>query len=333
MNNVIDVDRFGAALRKSLINLENHSVLISKLDQSDQAVDIHDINSDGFGRIWHKSVIPETKWGEVVLPHYPAAWKLDISIEEASVIQVYQLAGCNYRCWFCYVDYSLLKADIKKGSYFTADELISKYEATNPKAKVIRLSGGQPDLVPEWCLWIMKALEARNLHKSTYLWIDDNLSSYYAWEYLSSADIDYMLTYKNFGRVGCIKGIDQEAFAYNTKAPKEHFDRQIDVLGKMVKTGFDMYVYLIMTVESTSNLKDRISLLLDKLQNIHPNLPLRVSPLKIKPFSPTVGRMNLDQQVSLEASQFVTLSVWNNLIGERFSKEQLMQKCYQVSIK
>lgn len=332
MNNVIDVDKFGAALRKILINSEKKSVLISRLDQSDQAADIHNINSDGFGRLWHKSIAPEKDWGEIVLPHYPASWKLGISLEEASLIQVYQLAGCNYRCWFCYVDYSLLKADLKKGSYFSANELVSKYEITNPKAKVIRLSGGQPDLVPEWCLWMMKALEYRDLHNSTYLWLDDNLSSYYAWEYLTETDSKYMLNYKNFGRVGCLKGIDPEAFTYNTKAPKDHFWRQLDVLGKLVKSGFDIYVYLVMTVENTLNLDDRLNELLDNLQEINVNLPLRVSPLKIKPFSPTIERMNDIQEASLEKSQFVVLEKWKGLIQQRFSASELEQKCYEVSI-
>ena len=50
---------------------------------------------------------------------------------------------------------------------------------------VLDLTGGQPDLVPEWILWMMCELRARGLERKVYVWSDDNLSNDYFWRFLS----------------------------------------------------------------------------------------------------------------------------------------------------
>jgi len=55
---------------------------------------------------------------------------------------------------------------------------------------MIDLSGGQPDLTPEWIPWMMEELNNRGLTDKVYLWSDDNLSNDYFWKYLSDAEID-----------------------------------------------------------------------------------------------------------------------------------------------
>jgi uncharacterized Fe-S cluster-containing radical SAM superfamily protein len=328
----IDVDEFGLRLRSILLKEDESAILISNLVDSDQATDIHNINCDGYGRIWHKSVLPEENWGEIVLPYYPAAWKLGISREEASTIQVFQSAGCNYRCWFCFVDYRLLVADIKKAKYFTCDSLANLLKKETFIPKVIRLSGGQPDLTPEWTPWMMKALINANLHETTYLWLDDNLSNDYAWRVLRDEDWDLMRSYKNFGRVGCLKGFDPSSFHFNTKAPPEHFYRQLEILKRLSTTQLDLYLYLVLTSSDISELTEKMERLLDNLQDIHPNLPLRVSPLKIKPYSPTVSRMKSLEEIAMEKNQYCALMAWQEALRKRFSPQELKLPCYEVKI-
>lgn len=329
----IPVDSFGLRLRSILLNQASQSILISDLRDSEQATDIHNINCMGYGRVWHKSVEIEENWGEIVLPYYPAAWKLGISRKEASVIQVFQSAGCNYRCWFCYVDYRLLKGDIQHAKYFTCDEMVSMLQKESYMPKVIRLSGGQPDLTPEWTIWMMKTLISKKLDDKTYLWLDDNLSNYYSWEIFNDEDWNFMLNYKNFGRVGCLKGYDHDSFHFNTKAPSEHFDRQLDILDRLVKIGLDIYVYLVLTTPHLKHLDQNLKQLVDRLQAIHPNLPLRVCPLKIKPYSPTTGRMKDSESESMQYNQYVALDKWKSILSERFTLEQLALPCYEVTIR
>lgn len=332
LERAIPVDSFGLKLRSLLLKKEEQAILISKLEDSDQAQDIHNINCNGYGRIWHKSVLPEENWGEIVLPYYPAAWKLGITREEASVIQVFQTAGCNYRCWFCYVDYHLLKADIHRASYFTCSSLVDMLLREVFIPRVLRLSGGQPDLTPEWTPWMMQALMDAGMAESTYLWLDDNLSNDYAWRFLSDADWDLMLNYTNFGRVGCLKGYDEESFHFNTKAPSDHFFRQLNVLNRLIRTGLDVYVYITLTSSHLEGVGDKMERLLDNLQGIHPNLPLRVSPLKIKPYGPTVSRMKADHEFSMEENQYRALQAWREALSHRFSAVELALPCYEVPL-
>lgn len=329
----IDVDSFGLRLRSTLLNKDEKSILLSNLLNSEQAADIHNINCNGYGRVWHKTTRPEENWGEIVLPYYPASWKLGISLEEASIIQVFQSAGCNYRCWFCFVDYRLLAADIKRAKYFTCESLVELLKKETFIPKVIRLSGGQPDLTPEWTPWMMKALIEADLDKKTYLWLDDNLSNDYAWRFLQDEDWELMKNYKNFGRVGCLKGYDPKSFHFNTKAPDEHFYRQLEILRRLVRSGLDVYVYLVLTSDDLSQVDEKMERLLDSLQDIHPNLPLRVSPLKIKPYSPTVSRMKNTEETAMIQNQYYTLNVWKETLVKRFSSDQLKLPCYQALIK
>lgn len=332
MKKAAAVDSLGLRLRSILVNQDERSVLISDLLHSQQTADIHSVNCGGYGRLWHKSSMAEESWEKFCLPYQPASWKLGVTDDKVSTVQVFQLAGCNYRCWFCYVDYALLRGDIKRAKYFTCESLVESYARETCEPKVIRLSGGQPDLVPEWVPWMMTALKGSGLDRDTYLWVDDNLSNDYAWRFLQDEDWDVILDYRNFGRVGCLKGFDRESFHFNTGAPPEHFDRQLRVLSRLVKTGLDVYVYLVLTSRGLDKVKVKMDRLLDSLQAIHPNLPLRVCPIKIIPFMPTLSRMHSAERGAAEQNQYRTLEVWREALAGRFPAAQLSQPCYLIDI-
>ena len=97
-------------------------------------------------------------------------------------------------------------------------KLIDLYIQISDAPKVIDLSGGQPDLTPEWIVWMMRELEKRNLSDKVYLWSDDNLSNDYLLRYLSKDDLEYMRHYRMYGKVCCFKGFDEQSFGFNTQA-------------------------------------------------------------------------------------------------------------------
>ena len=55
----------------------------------------------------------------------------------------------------------LASANPNFAAFKTAAELIDFYLADSIQAKVIDLSGGQPDLVPEWGYWVHRELSTR----------------------------------------------------------------------------------------------------------------------------------------------------------------------------
>src|ERR1035437_1378640 len=110
------------------------------------------------------------------LPIAPACKALGLDPPSVMTAQVFQNAACAWRCWFCFVPYNLLSADPKRGEWLTAEDLVQLYRKEPECPFVIDLSGGSPDLVPEWTPWMMRALADAGLDSSTYLWTDDNLS-------------------------------------------------------------------------------------------------------------------------------------------------------------
>jgi organic radical activating enzyme len=100
--------------------------------------------------------------------------------------QVFQNAACAWRCWYCFVPYNLLNADPKRSAWLSAEELVALYKHDEQRPQIIDLSGGSPDLVPEWVPWMMQALSSAGLDRATYLWSDDNLSTRYLFEKLSA---------------------------------------------------------------------------------------------------------------------------------------------------
>jgi len=82
--------------------------------------------------------------------------------------------------------------------------------------KVIDLTGGQPDLTPEWVPWMMECLTNRGLADDVFLWSDDNLSNDYFWRFLTPQQIQTVADYKMYARVCCFKGIDEESFSTGT---------------------------------------------------------------------------------------------------------------------
>jgi len=319
---LIQTDRFGEALRRKGVDVEHRKVLVTNYVESDQSKDFTvPANCAGFGRIHHFRKTQPSPWPENPLPMEPAAKALNLSDCDVIRAQVFQNAICSWRCWYCYVDFDLLSANRKFSEYKTADELIDLYLQETERPKIIDLSGGQPDLVPEWGLWFVQALKRRNLQKSVYLWTDDNLSNDYLWRYLQPHELEELVGAQNYGRVGCFKGFDAESFSFNTGANPSAFDQQFEIMKRLVRTGFDVYGYTTFTTPTATDIETKMSLFVDALQDrIDPIFPLRTVPLRIAIYTPTKSRLGPEQKLALDL-QNVAIEAWNKEISQRFPAE------------
>ncbi|MGB7290954.1 MAG: radical SAM protein [Thermodesulfobacteriota bacterium] len=327
----IDTDRFSEQLRSKAIDLEKKTILITRFNETEQEKDLTEPpNCSGYGRIRHFKVDSGDGWIQNPLPILPASKALNLPVDETIRAQVFQNAICNWRCWYCFVDFKLLSANKKYSKFFTCDELIELYlEQKNPPL-VIDLTGGQPDLVPEWIPWMMRALISRGLNKKIFLWSDDNLGNDYLWEYVSEEDLDLMSTYDMYARVCCFKGIDANSFAINTRAEPALFDRQFELCSRLLNLGINLYCYLTMPAPTNTDFDTAIKKLLDRLQDIDENLPLRIVPLRIFEFTPTKGRMS-DFHRDLLKGQFLALNAWLKDLNQRFSIDSLNKPVTEIS--
>lgn len=331
MTKPINTERFAAHLRARAIDIEGGRVLISRLAGSGQEVDLTlPVNCNGYGRIRHFRLGTVEGWPDNPLPIAPACRTLGIApVPDMMTALVFQNAACAWRCWYCFVPEELLKADPNHSAWLTAAELVDFYRQIPDAPRIIDLSGGSPDLVPEWTLWMMRALADAGLAETTYLWTDDNLSTTYLFDALTPADFELLRRYRNYGRVCCVKGFDARSFAFNTRATPQDYDRQFKVLRRVLDLGLDVYGYVTLTSPHSDGVFQGVADLMDRLQAIDPNYPLRVIPLRIQVFTPVEQRLVRDdaRERSL-AVQEEAIAAWLNELERRFSPElRALQIC------
>ncbi|MDH6297842.1 hypothetical protein [Agrobacterium fabrum] len=317
----IDTEKFAERLRARAINAVDRKILISRLSGSEQEVDLSSpTNCDGFGRIRHFKFKTSEGWPANPLPIVPACRALGIHEPPAMMMaQVFQNAACAWRCWYCFVPDALLKADIARSSWFSAEELVAFYADLSDRPSIIDLSGGSPDLVPEWTPWMMEALQSRGLDRSTYLWTDDNLSTTYLFDKLTKDELMLLGSYQNYGRVCCFKGFDSYSFAFNTKAAESDYEQQFKIMRRLLDLGLDLYGYVTLTSPRSEGVAAGVRTFVDRLQDLDPNLPLRTVPLEIRMFSPVGARLaaNDERQISMGIQQDA-IAAWNEEIEKRF---------------
>lgn len=318
----IDTARFAEHLRARAIDVEGGRLLISRLAGSGQEADFTlPANCQGYGRVRHFRMATADGWPANPLPIVPACRALSLgSPPDLMTALVFQNAACAWRCWYCFVPEELLRADPAHSAWLTADELVELYRKIPNAPRIIDLSGGSPDLVPEWTPWMMRALRKAGLDRSTYLWTDDNLSTTYLFDALERADRELMCSYPNYGRVCCIKGFDARSFAFNTRASPADYDRQFDILARVIALGLDIYGYVTLTSPHADGVQAGVCNLLDRLQTIDPHFPLRVVPLRIQVYTPVEQRLARDEDRERSfIIQEEAIAAWNAEIDRRFS--------------
>lgn len=314
---MIDTDSYSARLRPRAVDLAGGKILLADFRGSGQEADLTDPpNCGGVGRIRHFRRATSAEWPANPLPIDPAASFLGLPDSDAVEAQVFQNAACNWRCWYCYVPFELLGA--AKGTWVTPRDLIERYARVDGRPPIIDLTGGQPDLIPEWVPWMMRALCDADLQDSVYLWSDDNLSNDYFWQFLDSTTRKMMGDYRGYGRVCCFKGFDEMSFAFNTDAAPVLFNRQFELFAKLLATGLDLYAYATFTGPSSQGLPGAMRTFVDRLQDIAESLPLRLVPLEITEYGPVTPRLNPARRESMEV-QRVAVEAWQAELERRFS--------------
>lgn len=335
MTPAIDTDRFSEMMRARGVDRQAQQVRVTRLTGSDQEQDLSTpANCEGFGRVRHFRRQTSESWPSNPLPVVPAARTLGIEVPDTLEAQVFQNAVCNWRCWYCFVDFPLLSGREDLSSLLTADELVGLYAAEAQRPAVIDLSGGQPDLVPEWVPWMMKALRDAGLADSVYLWSDDNLSNDYFWRYLSEDEQAAVSEYRRYGKVCCFKGFDAESFAFNTSAQPELFDRQFALMDRLVRdTDIDLYAYATFSSANDVGVEDAVATFVDRLQEVDAALPLRTVPLEIAAFSPVHTRGITDEHRRAMEVQQRAIAAWNSQIESRFAQADRAQAICDVRLR
>ncbi len=319
---LIDTDVVSARYRAQAVDLQHQRLLVTNFRGTEQEQDLSEPpNCEGFGRLRHFRRATSAGWPANPLPIDPACKALGLSTPEALRAQVFQNAVCNWRCWYCFVPFNLLAANPKYAAWLSPAGLIDLYRDQPAPPAVLDLTGGQPDLVPEWVPWMMAELRARGLERHVYLWSDDNLSTDYFWRFLSDADRELVATYPTYGRVCCFKGFNAASFAFNTRAEPTLFARQFVLMHRLLTLGMDLYAYATFTTPSRPHITEDMARFVDRLQALDEHLPLRVVPLEIRQFTPVKSRLNALTQAAL-THQHLAVEAWQKELEGRYSSAQ-----------
>lgn len=329
---VIKTDELSLKLRERSIRPETKQLLITRFDGSAQEDDLTEQpNCGGYGRIHHFRIATHDPWPDNPLPILPAAYRLQVPVERVTNAQVFQNAACNWRCWYCYVPYALLAANEQLAAWLSPSQLIDLYLAEGRRPLVIDCSGGQPDLVPEWVPWMMNELDHHGISDAVYLWSDDNLSNDYFWRYLTREQVRTVAEYRNYGRVCCFKGYGHSSFAFNTRADPALFDRQFSLLARLNDLRIDLYAYATFTAPDDSDLAKEMRSFIDRLQDIHERLPLRLVPLRIENYGVVSPRLK-DVHLRALAIQEQAIIAWNEELRRRFTACELSAPMPTISL-
>jgi uncharacterized Fe-S cluster-containing radical SAM superfamily protein len=328
----INTSRVSAQYRDRTLDLAGQRILMTRISGSSQEQDLSTpVNCGGMGRIRHFRRATSPGWPENPLPIDPAANALGLnSLSEIEAL-VFQNAACNWRCWYCYVPFNCLSADERYAQWASMSSLVGQYADLVKRPLVLDLSGGQPELTPEMTLWTMRALRERGIDRECFLWSDDNLSGEFFWTALSDAEQEEITRYKNYARVGCFKGFDAGSFSFNTMAETSGFDRQFTIMQRSIECGLTMYAYTTFTAETSLGLRPAMQAFVDRLQGIHPHLPLRTVPLEIQLFTPTSGRIRAEHFQALRV-QDEAIATWNEELEKRFTVDERALPIYAVTL-
>jgi uncharacterized Fe-S cluster-containing radical SAM superfamily protein len=328
----IDTESWSERYRKAGIHLQDRQLLVTNFHGTEQEKDLSEPpNCGGFGRVRHFRAGDDEKWIHNPLPIEPARRAMSLPDSSGISAQVFQNAICNWRCWYCFVPFSLLNANPRHSAWLSPKQLVELYLAEPDPPPMIDLSGGQPDLTPEWIPWMIEELNRHGLSERVYLWSDDNLSNDYFWRYLTDADRQLVRSHRNYGRVGCFKGIDRESFAFNTGADAALFDNQFDLFRRFLELDLDLYAYVTFTTPNANGLEASLISFVDRLQALHPLLPLRTVPLEILPFTPVKSRVR-DEHTLAMRNQYDVLRYWRRELTRRFSSEVIAKNICDVSL-
>lgn len=338
-------------LRPRMIDLKNKKVLLASFVGTSQAKDIAvrtKVIADYFrAKIYEKpEEIYEGVYNFRREPAGISSYKLGNpqekekdwrgpSIEACNKVFLFQLNGCNLNCWYCYVDDVNKSANPKFGAYISCEEILMHFLIEARKGQfsisldkeinVLRISGGEPFIVPEVIYWMIETVEKFDLQNYLYLWVDSNLSTgEFYWKYLSKEQREKIRNYKNIGFMGCYKGIDEEMFSEVSGAAPEFFKNQFILHRKLIDEGLDVYSYLYPIPLSTHDLKKRISDFIDRMQKeVNELAPLRMTTPYIKIYTPieTDARLTPERNKAVKENQYLAMQIWKEEMKRRFGEK------------
>jgi uncharacterized Fe-S cluster-containing radical SAM superfamily protein len=247
------------------------------------------------------------------------------SWEQYNRLLTVQLGGCNFRCWYCYCDDSLLRGE--KLVYLTAEELVDKFieqrvkdMASGLPSNVLRISGGEPFLAPDLILGCLEEIKKRRLDERIFVWSETNLSPFLKESVAGKSlveewtDLDKISGYKNFAVHPCVHGITPESLYEVTRVDGKYFEGLIDGLGLLIQHRIDIYP----TFSPNMCPPEQVESFFQKLLSINRNLPLRFALIEYHLDYPAILARSEAYKHETIYNKYLVVQKWNELLQETY---------------
>ncbi|MFP4115844.1 MAG: radical SAM protein [Candidatus Aenigmatarchaeota archaeon] len=181
--------------------------------------------------------------------------RLDEDLKNYNDVFIYQLKACNLSCPYCYVDEpNKTPVENKGAAFISVDGILDAFEDERGEREEfelnrIRPSGGEPSLVPEQWLEVLRDLEDRGLGKEVHVQSDTNLTTGRFLDELEERGeveediLQKIGEYDNFSLLASFKGTDPDNFRRNTRYDEEFFEEQKCSFKKYAEAGIDVYPF------------------------------------------------------------------------------------------
>ena len=242
-----------------------------------------------------------------------------------------QVAACNLRCDYCYVDSNgFLGGDRKpeivevSSEQYVNDFMEHMQDTAKATGKIpaglLRYSGGEPFMFQDWladsldyavqeaCL--LELPDDGTTVVNNYCWVDTNLTIQPTLKLLNVLKDGFI------GVCGCFKPDQRDV------------DDQLMIVKALVDAGVDLYLYF----PSNGSAVD-LRIALDGLSEIHPNLPLRLNVIEIRwGYSAMQDRREMVSAEDAVQAYHMGRSIWGKYVGEHCDQAMLHLPSHQIPI-
>ena len=129
-----------------------------------------------------------------------------------------------------------------------------------------------------------------------------------------------------------LQRLNATSFSFNTCAAPILFDRQFELMRRLLTLGIDLYAYTTFTTPSQADIAEDMPVFVDRLQTLDEHLPLRMIPLEIQVFTPVKPRLTAPVKEAL-TNQRMAIEAWHKELEKRYSSAQRALSIADISLR
>jgi len=244
---------------------------------------------------------------------------------------------CPYNCWHCYNDKKLHSPE--NASWVTAKELVAAFrdqrdfdKSREVESNVLRITGGEPFLVPELILECLEELEKQLPNERVFLWTETDL-----WPFISEdgkSFVEQLVVEKPEGTRKvleelakyrsslcvhpCLHGLDGKNISEITLQKGLSVEQLLKGLAVFLRYGIDIYP----TFGSNVSPPEDIPTLFQELYKLDRYLPLRFALVQYDLDYPEIEKRLVEEQKDRKCtlySKYTNLRIWNSLLMNHYN--------------